>query len=71
LGGQKFSCPTRSIAVSIARYQRNHQKVLPAIGSSVSRGNNVMVDRDNAAAAPDQIMLNAVVYDHYSLTRPN
>ena len=71
LGEQKYTCPIRRIAVSIARYQRNHQKVLPAIGSSVSRGNVVMVDRDNAAAAPDQIMLNAVVYDHYSLTRPN
>ena len=71
LGGQKFTCPTRSIAVSSARFRPNHQKVLPAIGSSVSRGNVVMVDRDNSAALPLQIMLNAVVYDHYSLTRPN
>jgi hypothetical protein len=71
LGGQKFTCPTRSIAVSIARFQPNHQRVLPAIGSSVSRGNIVMVDRDNSAAMPLQIMLNAVAYDHYSLTRPN
>jgi hypothetical protein len=71
LGGQKFTCPTRSVAVSIARFQPNHQKVLPAIGSSVSRGNIVMVDRDNSASLPLQTMVNAVVYDHYSLTRPD
>jgi hypothetical protein len=71
LGGQKFTCPTRSVAVSIARMQPNHQRALPAIGSSVSRGNVVLVDRDNSAAMPLQIMLNTVVYDHYSLTRPN
>ena len=71
LGTQKFTCPTRSIAISIAPVQFNHQIVLPAIGSSVSRGNVVMVDRDNSASMTPQIMLNEVVYDHYSLIRPN
>lgn len=71
LGSQKFSCPTRSIALSVAPVQFTHQKVLPAIGSSVSRGNVVNVDRDNPNAMPPQIMLNQAVYEHYSLTRPN
>ena len=71
LGSQKFSCPVRSVALSIALVQFTHQKVLPAIGSSVSRGNVVNVDRDNPSEKPTQIMLNQAMYEHYSLTRPN
>lgn len=71
LGGQRFTCPSRSVAVSIVRVQPAHQTVLPAIGSSVSRGNVVMVDRDNSAAMPQQTMVNTVAYDHYSLNRPD
>lgn len=71
LGSQKFSCPIRSVALSVAPVQFTHQKVLPAIGSSVSRGNVVNVDRDNPNERQPQIMLNQAVYEHYSLTRPN
>ena len=71
LGSQSFSCPARSVALSVSPAQFNHQRVLPAIGSSVNRGNVVMVDRDRPGTEPPQIMLNESVYEHYTLTRPN
>ena len=71
LGNQSFSCPVRSVALSVSPAQFNHPRVLPAIGSSVSNGNVVMVDRDRPGTEPPQIMLNESVYEHYSLTRPN
>lgn len=72
LGSQSFSCPARSVALSISPAQFNHQRVLPAIGSSVSRGNGnaIMIDRDRPGTEPPQIMLNESVYEHYTLTRP-
>jgi hypothetical protein len=70
-GNIKFSCPMRSVSLSIAPVQFTRQKALPAIGSSVARGNVVNVDRDHPVDMPPQIMLNQAVYEHYSLTRPN